>query len=234
MMKLSLSPAAWSVLAVAGVAATTYQAIFLFAPQPTTISRFGFALSGFIAIASLRRSVGIHVPAWSNVGRFLLSTACLLLVAAILLPVFAKKGARSNRHTPYSHLRMIALGCMHYAQDYDDHLPPPGTPVSTRPALDPYLKSPALWKYANQGVFVINPTVLGKSISNFPTLSGKNSTTVLAYSRWQETLPNGSRYRFVAFLDAKVKWIPEPDFQTLLRQTEAQAVGSETHAKGKP
>ncbi|MBC7807073.1 MAG: hypothetical protein H7145_13090, partial [Akkermansiaceae bacterium] len=192
------------------------------------------ALSGFIAIASLRRSVGNHVPAWSNVGRFLLSTACLLLVAAILLPVFAKKGARSNRHTPYTHLRMIALGCMHYAQDYDDHLPPPGTPVSTRAALAPYLKSPALWKYTNQGVFVINPAVLGKPISKYPALSGRNSTTVLAYSHWQETLANGSRYRYVAFLDEKVKCIPEPDFQTLLRQTAAEATSSEIRAKGKP
>jgi len=49
--------------------------------------------------------------------------AIIAILAAILFPVFARAREKARQSSCLSNLKQIGLGCMMYAQDYDDRLP---------------------------------------------------------------------------------------------------------------
>jgi prepilin-type processing-associated H-X9-DG protein len=74
----------------------------------------------------------------------------LVVVAAILFPVFARSHEHSGP-TCITKVKQIGLGMMQYCQDYDETLPPKrmevnGHAISWRAELSPYIKSPGVFK----------------------------------------------------------------------------------------
>ena len=49
--------------------------------------------------------------------------AIIAILAAILFPVFAKAREKARQASCLSNLKQIALGCLSYAQDYDEYMP---------------------------------------------------------------------------------------------------------------
>ncbi len=50
--------------------------------------------------------------------------AIIAILAAILFPVFAKAREKARQSSCASNVKQLGLGCMQYAQDYDERLPP--------------------------------------------------------------------------------------------------------------
>lgn len=50
--------------------------------------------------------------------------AIIAILAAILFPVFARAREKARQSACTSNLKQLALGCLMYAQDYDERMPP--------------------------------------------------------------------------------------------------------------
>lgn len=75
--------------------------------------------------------------------------AIIVVLAAILFPVFARAREKSRQASCASNLRQLAMGTLMYAEDYDEHLPwwdytqgefTESTPAPSR-AIYPYVKN---------------------------------------------------------------------------------------------
>lgn len=69
--------------------------------------------------------------------------AIIILLTAILLPVFARARENARRTGCASNLKQVALGMGQYVQDYDERYPPDGATAQNGWALtiQPYVKS---------------------------------------------------------------------------------------------
>ncbi len=76
--------------------------------------------------------------------------AIIAILAAILFPVFAKAREKARQSSCGSNVKQLALGCMQYAQDYDEVMPPryyrtniavPGGPNIWDHLVQPYTKN---------------------------------------------------------------------------------------------
>jgi prepilin-type N-terminal cleavage/methylation domain-containing protein/prepilin-type processing-associated H-X9-DG protein len=71
--------------------------------------------------------------------------AIIVILAAILFPVFARARENARRASCQSNLKQIGLGFMQYTQDYDEQMPLQnawsGTNPSPHQAVQPYIKS---------------------------------------------------------------------------------------------
>ena len=89
----------------------------------------------------------------------LIVVAIILILAAILFPVFARRHTESPRSSCQSNLKQIGLGFLQYTQDYDEVFPrtkvfnlsaslPPSyaQPFGWADALQPYLKSTQIFQ----------------------------------------------------------------------------------------
>ena len=83
---------------------------------------------------------------WEIVGILLV----LVVVAALLFPIFARVNPTPKRHQCLSHLKQIGLGFMQYAQDYNERFPPISHGENGwADLLEPYLKSRQLFVCPN-------------------------------------------------------------------------------------
>jgi hypothetical protein len=220
----TLSSRVWDVLALAGVAATVLQGELLLLSHGTPFARAAFALTGIVSVACIRRSRlmakqwdwvrsrGVWIAAWSF---------CLVFLAAMLFPVFAKARARNHVTSDASKLKMIALAFQQYAQDYDGLLPSQGRQRSLRNLVSPYLNSEEEWKTNGGDYFIVNTAVMGSSVRSFPD---SGSSVVLAYSPTLRKRSDDVPYRLVTFLDYRVDAIPETRFDWLLLESRLNAV----------
>ncbi|MBC8141342.1 MAG: hypothetical protein H7Y38_07855 [Armatimonadetes bacterium] len=234
---MKLSPAAWSILAVSATLATLWHGVYLVLEQFAVPSvRVAFALCGILAMLCwqhetiLRRPRRMEGKAFRieiEIARLCAGICLLLLVAALVYPIFAKARPRFHSPSPYGNLKQLALAYDQYVQDYDNRLPPPGTVAETRAALSPYLKSDQLWLWSERsggsGVFLPNPTVLGHALSDFPADTLGRNRTVLAYADRPTIGDTDAGLRLTAFMDGKVEYVGEKRFQILLRKTATQA-----------
>ena len=76
--------------------------------------------------------------------------AIIAILAAILFPVFAKAREKARQSSCGNNVKQLSLGCMQYAQDYDDVMPPryyrvnplvAGGPNIWDDLLQPYVKN---------------------------------------------------------------------------------------------
>lgn len=69
--------------------------------------------------------------------------AIIAILAAILLPVFARARENARKSTCQNNLKQIGTAIMQYTQDYDERLPMSrnGANISWRVMIEPYIKS---------------------------------------------------------------------------------------------
>lgn len=86
---------------------------------------------------------------WGAIG----VVAAIVIIAAILFPIFARARERPGHHSCMACLSQIALGFKQYLQDYDEFYPPaknsgdgPDSSNNWAGVLQPYLKSPQIFQ----------------------------------------------------------------------------------------
>ena len=110
--------------------------------------------------------------------------AIIAILAAILFPVFAKAREKARQSSCLSNVKQIALGCLQYAQDYDETLP-------------------CAWQYApspTQAYFgvLISPYVKNTQIFLCPSDSTPNNWGGATYSYLWNNIQNSSTYWTIA------------------------------------
>jgi len=97
--------------------------------------------------------------------------AIIAILAAILFPVFARARAKAKAASCLSNEKQIALGCLMYAQDYDECMPmdrvyilPAGTFVSNYVGqIAPYVKNFQLFKCPSD---IVNRVSVGVNLGS--------------------------------------------------------------------
>jgi prepilin-type processing-associated H-X9-DG protein/prepilin-type N-terminal cleavage/methylation domain-containing protein len=79
-----------------------------------------------------RRSTAAARPGFTLIG-LLVVIGIIAILAAILFPVFAQAREKARSSSCLSNLKQLGLGCMMYAQDYDETLPIGGINNSALP-----------------------------------------------------------------------------------------------------
>jgi len=233
---MKVSPAVWSILAVAATLATLWHGVYLVLEQfAVPYVRVAFALCGLFAVTCWQHETILRRPCRIDgraIGialvRFCAGAFGLALIAAFLFPIFTKSYPRGHSSSPRSNLKQLALGYLQYVQDYDNRLPPPGTVGETRVALSPYLSWDQLWIYqeikGSRGIFIQNPAVSGHKITDFPVDTLGRNRAVLAYADRTKSIGDADTgLRLTAFMDGEVEYVGEKRFQMLLRKTATQA-----------
>jgi prepilin-type N-terminal cleavage/methylation domain-containing protein/prepilin-type processing-associated H-X9-DG protein len=98
--------------------------------------------------------------------------AIIAILAAILFPVFARAREKARQASCTSNVKQLALGCMMYAQDYDERCPT-GDPAAwggPLPATDPLNRN--FWRYQ------IQPYIKNWQVFNCPSLTSGNMADI--------------------------------------------------------
>lgn len=150
----------------------------------------------------------------------LVSVALVVLLAAIVFPIFAK-GPRPHRQTTcLSNLKQVALASLMYAQDYDEvFVRMPGWDD----ALDPYIKNRDVFHCPSDRRKVslsygMNPHVAGLSV---PTRQSEDAqslvlpddaATIVAFydGEGPEIIERHNDGANFAFMDGHAKWLGHP------------------------
>ena len=86
--------------------------------------------------------------------------AIIAILAAILFPVFARAREKARQTSCLSNVKQLGLGCLMYAQDYDEKFPftymwlappDPWPLISWRPVVFPYVKNAQLFQCPSDG-----------------------------------------------------------------------------------
>ena len=117
----------------------------------------------------------------------LVVVAIIAILAAILFPVFARARENARRSSCQSNLKQISLGWIQYSQDYDEQTVPVSatTSVNDKPphnwvsSLDPYLKSPQLFKCPSASVNKAGVTIRSNNY-NYNASVGSNGRALSA------------------------------------------------------
>lgn len=99
--------------------------------------------------------------------------AIIVLLAAILFPVFGRARENARRSSCQSNVKQIALGIKQYTQDYDERFPniPSGAVPDDSPgwayAIQPYLKSEQIFQCPSDTLAPpTQPTLLERAVTN--------------------------------------------------------------------
>ena len=138
-------------------------------------------------------------------------TCCggILILAAILFPVFSQAKLAARRTIALSNTRQAALATLMYASDFDHVFPYVQKTASAVEVLQPYTKTRAIFKSPFQG---------GKIEFNL-NLGGVNSTTLKTpydIPMWMESLPDSTMSVAVAFVDGHAKQIHPQELPDIL------------------
>ena len=137
----------------------------------------------------------------------LLGFVALLVIAAILLPVFMRSRESCGPITCLSNLKQIALGMRMYARDWDGRLP---DSACWQDQLDPCIKNRQVYSCLDgeQGrgtTYAMNPRLRGKKASDFP----KPDEVIAFYDADEFGRPVARHHGGTncAFLDGHAKWM---------------------------
>jgi prepilin-type processing-associated H-X9-DG protein len=103
-----------------------------------------------------RRAPGVLSRSGFATFELLIPVAGVFILAAILLPVFARARANARRTTCQSGLKAIGRSMQLYARDYDERLPPLAVhdvPASEPPYRTPFGWADAIAPYSSAGIF---------------------------------------------------------------------------------
>ena len=218
---------AWGLCAGLGFATTFYNLGCLLHFDGGPCQRLAVALSGCFSIALVKRCAA-RMPDWwrGRVGdgiRQSFVAGCILLVlAAVLFPVFAKARSSSSCRSDASKLKQIEIGFLQYAQDYDELLPPPTrSQGELRGLISPYMSQQdrggrlAVWTSRQGEFFVVNPAALGATRKQHPDYL---DDIIFAYVPYVICDGDGIQHRLAIFLSGHIQSLSEPRFRTLLHR----------------
>lgn len=142
-----------------------------------------------------------------------LAGGCVVLIlAAILFPVFASAKSAATKSATVSNVKQLSLGMILYASDADEHFPPDMTSAEAmRPAIAQYLPKEDVFKTLNPngGEFLGDARLSGRSLDD---LVSANMTIMLRESRaW----PDGDVC--VGKADGSAKRMPFAQIAALMR-----------------
>ena len=165
-----------------------------------------------------RRRSGRWLPV---LGKILVGVICVLLLAAILLPVTGGSRA-SPRIAQQSKIKQVGLGLIMYASDYDGKLPPAmSTNLELRQCGLRYTKNVEIFKSLNPagGEIVGNGLLAGKSIDHIVN----PAATVMGF----DSRPWAENYGVLSYADGHSKAsIP---FETMLQQLTVDPFNPSQH-----
>lgn len=117
-----------------------------------------------------RRAETTHREHGFTLIELLITVAIIGILAAILLPVFARARENARRASCMNNMKQIALGVFMYTQDYDSKLPlievndaanvTPTNPYGWADALQPYLKSTQIFQCPSGSSTNVDPTAV--------------------------------------------------------------------------
>ncbi|MEI7833973.1 MAG: DUF3352 domain-containing protein, partial [bacterium] len=133
-----------------------------------------------------------------------------LVMAAVVLPVFANAREKARQASSMANLRQIAVAILINSQEHDDHLPTMNTPDDLRKLdiTDNILKSPR-----NNERYLPNPFLSGKSLGD----KGIVDVTAMVLA-FESTSTGGNR--IVAFLDGHCEIIPDARWEQLKKASK--------------
>lgn len=187
----------------------------------------------------LKKESDLPVPSYSkfrhhrnafSLIELLVVVAVIVILAALLFPVFAKVREKGRAAACMSNYHQIGLAIHMYATDYDDFTPPNGGSFSGIVAdCDPYTKNSAIFtcpddydrtKEARAGSYRMASLYQGLPLScgwkdpYTPTITAEPTTTTLAYEAEQDYAqsPIVPTYRHsggtqLMLFDSHVKWV---------------------------
>ena len=141
------------------------------------------------------RSAGLGALIGCGAGALVLPA--ILIMAAILFPVFARARENARRASCQSNLKQLSLAVTLYTHDHRQ-LPDLSTPESMRAALGPYVKNPEIYKCPSGGVYAGNPQVNRMAIEEVPA-----PAQVPMIVETEGVHLDGHN---IAFVDGHVKW----------------------------
>ena len=128
----------------------------------------------------------------------------IMIVAAILFPLFAKTREQARIASSESNLKQIGLGVMLYAQDHNNNLPPTDSAEGFKEAIGKYVTDPdgKLFIQPGAGVpYAYNAKLSKQNMENYSNPAG----IVLA----REAVPHPGGERAALYLDGHVKVIQD-------------------------
>lgn len=156
----------------------------------------------------------------------LVGVAILAVLAAVMLPTFARSREKARQVSCQSNLKQIALAMQMYAQDYQGRLP---DALRWKEQLLPYTRNEALYgcpggEGAGPGPYAMNARYSGATLADIP----HPETAILAYDADEAGRPvarhNGGTD--CAFADGHVKWVQGvPDIGALTSMVAPPASG---------
>jgi prepilin-type processing-associated H-X9-DG protein len=153
---------------------------------------------------------------WALIGCVGLPLFGVLILSALLFPVFAQAREKARQTSCLSNCKQMALGALMYTQDYDEVLPPKDT--AWQPLLMPYIRNERVFKcpsaLTEPASYAMNAEIVGKKLKKIsvpeavPLLFDANATapsalaapTAMAYRHGGK-----KNYANVAFLDGHAK-----------------------------
>jgi prepilin-type processing-associated H-X9-DG protein len=182
-------------------------------PAPPVVARSAPAKSG--------------TPGWliaaiiAVVAAVLLPT--ILILSAILFPVFAKAREKARQASCLSNMRQLSLACLQYASANSDTLPDAAT---WRQDIQPYLPGGFVWDCPSsckgQQSYEFNPTLSGMSLGAI-----ENPADTIMISEPLGPSGNGVHNRGfnIAFVDGHVRWMLPAQLSQLQGMSSAGGTG---------
>jgi prepilin-type N-terminal cleavage/methylation domain-containing protein/prepilin-type processing-associated H-X9-DG protein len=131
--------------------------------------------------------------------------AIIAILAAILFPVFAKAREKARQSSCLSNCKQLALGCLQYAQDYDETLAPGyigGPYPEWYTVIMPYVKNTQILQCPSF-------TYTGNSYGYNTRLSAGVRLSTLAKSAETLLIADGARFPTAGVSGPPASWVPD-------------------------
>lgn len=165
---------------------------------------FLIPLAGFIIYFVTKATKPLQARSASR-GALLGCGLCLpglLILPAILFPVFARARENARRASCQSNLKQVALATMKYSQTNNGQLPDLSTPASIRVALQSYVTDPKVFVCPSDGQpYQGNAALSHQALDSV----GAPEATIMLHDANTVHLDGGN----AAYVDGHVKWLHE-------------------------
>lgn len=145
-----------------------------------------------------KRARSAGVGALIGCGAWTVALPVILIMAAILFPVFARARENARRAQCQKNMQQLSLAVYQYSMDNKEQLPDLSTPEAIRASLGRYIKDPQVYTCPSGGQYTGNPQVRSVPIG---TVANPAQTPLLL-----ETEGIHLDGHNISFVDGHVKW----------------------------